>query len=52
MSNSNTHKKHADFQSNYRRSFNFGRTLRKDKWVLNEQGELILKLDATDENQS
>lgn len=43
MSEATSRKKHADFQSNYRRSFNFGRSMKKDKWVLNEEGELVLK---------
>lgn len=43
MSETTSHKKHADFQSNYRRSFNFGRSMKKDKWVLNDKGELVLK---------
>jgi hypothetical protein len=45
MSETTSHKKHADFQSSYRRSFNFGSALKKDKLELNEQGQLILKSD-------
>lgn len=50
MSKMTSHKKYADFQSSYRRSLNFGRTLKKEKWVLNENGELILKLDRAENN--
>lgn len=50
MSKTASQKKHADFQSNYRRSFNFGRSLKKEKWVLNENGELILKHEPAIEN--
>ncbi|MDC8004233.1 hypothetical protein POV27_09235 [Aureisphaera galaxeae] len=35
-------KTHADFQSRYRRSFNFRRSSKNDKLVLNENGELVL----------
>lgn len=42
MTQKTSRKKHADFQSNYRRSFNFGRSQKKEKWILNENGELIL----------
>ena len=50
MTKTISHKKYADFQSNYRRSLNFGRALKKEKWVLNENGELILKLDKAEES--
>jgi len=36
-------KAHADFQSRYRRSFNFQRSSKNDKLVLNEHGELVLQ---------
>jgi hypothetical protein len=45
MSETTSQKKHADFQSSYRRSFNFATVLKKDKLVLNDQGQLILKSD-------
>ncbi|MBX2827354.1 MAG: hypothetical protein KTR22_04295 [Flavobacteriaceae bacterium] len=38
-------KTHADFQSRYRRSFNFRRSSKNDKLVLNENGELVLVKD-------
>lgn len=41
-------KRHADFQSSYRRSFNFKKTTKNDKFELNEKGELVLKNNATD----
>lgn len=41
-------KKHADFQSRYRRSSNFNKTTKKEKFVLNEKGELVLREEATD----
>jgi len=43
MTKLSSQKKHADFQSNYRRSFNFRRNIQKDAWVLNENGELVLR---------
>jgi len=36
-------KTHADFQSRYRRSFNFKRGSNGNKLVLDENGQLILK---------
>ncbi|MCH9659905.1 MAG: hypothetical protein K0U54_03240 [Bacteroidetes bacterium] len=36
-------KKHADFQSRYRRSSNFLSKTKNDRLVLNEQGELVLQ---------
>lgn len=45
MPETTTQKKHADFQSSYRRSFNFGTALKKDRFEWNEQGQLILKSD-------
>lgn len=41
-------KKHADFQSSYRRSFNFNKSTKKNKFVLNDKGELVLREEATD----
>lgn len=45
MPETTSQKKHADFQSSYRRSFNFVSVLKKDPLELNEQGQLILKSD-------
>lgn len=46
MTQTSSQKKHADFQSNYRRSFNFRKSVKNEKLVLNEQGELVLKSDS------
>ncbi|HPF10153.1 MAG TPA: hypothetical protein PKW08_08600 [Flavobacteriaceae bacterium] len=43
MTQTSSRKKHADFQSNYRRSLNFNRLVDKDAFVLNEQGELVMR---------
>lgn len=42
MAKTSDKKSHADFQSRYRRSFNFQSNAKKDKLVLNENGELVL----------
>ncbi|MEM7084961.1 MAG: hypothetical protein AAF489_02185 [Bacteroidota bacterium] len=36
-------KKHADFQSRYRRSFNFQSEAKGTKLVLDENGQLVLR---------
>lgn len=36
------YKKHADFQSSYRRSFNFKHPLKNETFILNENGELVM----------
>jgi len=36
-------KKHADFQSRYRRSFNFRSESKGTKLVLDENGQLVLR---------
>jgi len=36
-------KKHADFQSRYRRSFNFRSEAKATKLVLDENGQLVLR---------
>ncbi|MEZ4794244.1 MAG: hypothetical protein R2773_02000 [Flavobacteriaceae bacterium] len=43
MTQTSSRKKYADFQSNYRRSLNFNRLADKEVFVLNEQGELVLR---------
>ncbi len=43
MTRTTSKKKHADFQSSYRRSFNFSKTVKNEKFELNEEGELVLK---------
>lgn len=42
MTNTSSKRKHADFQSRYRRSSNFRSSVKNEKLVLNEQGELVL----------
>ncbi len=42
MTKTTRRKSHADFQSRYRRSFNFRTNVNTDKLVLNENGELVL----------
>ncbi|MEL6810693.1 MAG: hypothetical protein AAFP76_05115 [Bacteroidota bacterium] len=42
MTKSSSKRTHADFQSRYRRSFNFRSNSKNDKLVLNENGELVL----------
>ena len=42
MTQSSSKKKHASFQSNYRRSLNFRHSAKKETFVLNEKGELVL----------
>lgn len=41
-------KKHADFQSRYRRSFNFRSEAKGTKLVLNENGQLVLRSENKD----
>jgi len=43
MTQTTSKKKHADFQSSYRRSSNFTKTTKKETFVLNDQGELVLQ---------
>ena len=43
MTKSISKKKHADFQSRYRRSFNFNNETKQDPLVLDEQGRLVLR---------
>ena len=40
--NTTQNKKHADFQDPYRRSSNFRRTIPKEKFIIDEEGELHL----------
>jgi hypothetical protein len=48
MSTTNKNKDHADFQSNYRRSSNFGGTVSsKDKLNVSGDGEVKLTKDKT-----
>ncbi|MEZ4875204.1 MAG: hypothetical protein R2793_07105 [Flavobacteriaceae bacterium] len=50
MTQTSSKKKHADFQSSYRRSLNFGHVGKKENFVLNEKGELVLRpKDSEDE---
>lgn len=42
-------KRHADFQSRYRRSFNFRKASNANKLVLDENGQLILKSSEKEE---
>jgi len=41
-------KKHADFQSRYRRSFNFRSEAKGTKLVLDENGQLVLRSNKSD----
>jgi len=41
-------KKHADFQSRYRRSFNFRNEAKSTKLVLDENGQLVLRSENSD----
>ena len=43
MTQETSKKKHADFQSNYRRSLNFRHAVKSDNFILNEKGELVMK---------
>ncbi|MEZ4817774.1 MAG: hypothetical protein R2776_07370 [Flavobacteriaceae bacterium] len=43
MTQETSQKKHADFQSSYRRSLNFRHAGKTDTFVLNEKGELVMK---------
>ncbi|MEZ4780007.1 MAG: hypothetical protein R2786_11580 [Flavobacteriaceae bacterium] len=43
MTQETSKKKHADFQSSYRRSLNFRHTGKTDHFVLNDKGELVMK---------
>ncbi len=45
MTKTSNKKNHADFQSRYRRSFNFKRNSKNERLVLNENGELVLVKD-------
>lgn len=49
MTHETSKKKHADFQSSYRRSLNFRHAVKMDNFVLNEQGELVLKSETDKE---
>ncbi len=42
MTKTTSKRKHADFQSRYRRSSNFKSAAKNEKLVLNEKGELVL----------
>ncbi|NND63546.1 MAG: hypothetical protein HKN48_10175 [Flavobacteriaceae bacterium] len=42
MTKTTSKRKHADFQSRYRRSSNFKSATKNEKLVLNEHGELVL----------
>ncbi|MEZ4857676.1 MAG: hypothetical protein R2781_02585 [Flavobacteriaceae bacterium] len=49
MTQTSSKKKHADFQSAYRRSLNFSHTSKKDRLVLNELGELVLRPSTSED---
>lgn len=49
MTQSSSKKKHASFQSNYRRSLNFKHSAKKERFVLNEKGELVLRNDISED---
>lgn len=45
MTKTSNKKTHANFQSRYRRSFNFKSNSKNERLVLNENGELVLVKD-------
>jgi hypothetical protein len=49
MTQSSSKKKHASFQSSYRRSLNFKHSAKQERFVLNEKGELVMRNDASED---
>jgi len=45
MGDTNTSKKHADFQDRYRRSSNFSSVVKKEAFRISGDGEVVLDTD-------